>query len=115
MTSSLSLAMRPYSIEARTRKYVKEYGFLSFRKKHEKQLLDKRIYSLKTNRKNVVHQACKVLGDKIVDTVAKSNDDKIVKPHENSRNVEEIIIPPEKKRWNIKQIKKSSIGTLKNI
>ena len=78
-------------------------------------MLDKRIYSLKTNRKNVVRQASKVLGDKFVDTVAKSDDDKIVKPHENSRNVEEIIIPPEKKRWNIKQMEKSSIGTLKSI
>ena len=30
MTYSLSLAMGPYSIEPRTRNYVKEYGFLSF-------------------------------------------------------------------------------------
>ena len=72
--------------------------FYHLEKNMKNSCLDKRIYSLKTNRKNVVHQACKVLGDKIVDTVAKSNDDKIVKPHENSRNVEEIIIPPEKKR-----------------
>ena len=97
MTSSLSLAMRPYSIEVRTRKYVKEYGFLSFAKKYEKQLLDKGIDSLKTNSKNVVHKAGKVLGNKTVDAVTKSNDDKIVNPHENSGNVEQIIIPPEKR------------------
>ena len=30
MTPSLNLAMRQYSMEPRTRKYVKEYGFLSF-------------------------------------------------------------------------------------
>ena len=28
-----------YSIEPRTRKYDKGYGFLSFKKKHEKQFL----------------------------------------------------------------------------
>ena len=101
--------MRPYSIEVRTRKYVKEYGFLSFAKKYEKQLLDKGIDSLKTNNNHIVHKAGKILGNKVVDDVTKSNDDKIVNPHENSRNVEEIIIPPEKKRWNIKHIEKSSI------
>ena len=82
--------MRPYLIEVRTRKYVKEYGY-------EKQLLDKGIDSLKTNSKNVVHKAGKVLGNKPVDAVTKSNDDKIVNPHENSGNVEQIIIPPEKR------------------
>ena len=101
--------MRPYSIEVRTRKYVKEYGFLSFAKKYEKQLLDKGVDSLKTNSNHIVQKAGKVLGNKIVDDVTKSNDDKIVSPHENSGNVEEIIIPPEKKRWNIKHIEKSSI------
>ena len=101
--------MRPYSIEVRTRKYVKEYGFLSFAKKYEKQLLDKGIDSLKTNNNHIVHKAGKVLGNKVVDDVTKSNGDKIVNPHENSGNVEEIIIPPEKKRWDIKHIQKSSI------
>ena len=32
--------MRRYSIEPRTRKYVKRYGFLSFARKYRKQLLD---------------------------------------------------------------------------
>ena len=81
MTSSLSLAMRPYLIEVRTRKYVKEYGFLSFAKKYEKQLLDKGIDSLKRNSNHIVHKAGKVLGNKVVDDVTKSNDDKIVNPH----------------------------------
>ena len=81
MTSSLSLAMRPYSIEVRTRKYAKEYGFLSFAKKYEKQLLDKGIDSLKRNSNHIVHKAGKVLGNKVVDDVTKSNDDKIVNPH----------------------------------
>ena len=32
--------MRPYSIEPRTRIYVKGYGFLSFASNYKKQLLD---------------------------------------------------------------------------
>ena len=56
MTYSLSLATHHYSIEPRTRKYVKENGFLSFERnlsnKHGKQFLDKitktRLDSLKT-------------------------------------------------------------------
>ena len=44
--------MRRYSIEPRTRKYVKGYGFLSFAKifynKYKKQLLDAGPDSLKT-------------------------------------------------------------------
>ena len=35
MTWSSSLAMRQYSVEPRTRKYVKGYGFLSFARKHK--------------------------------------------------------------------------------
>ena len=33
--------MTQYSIEPRTRKYVKGYGFLSFARRYKKQLLDK--------------------------------------------------------------------------
>ena len=35
MTCSLSLAMQQYSIEPRTIKYVKGYGFLSFARKYK--------------------------------------------------------------------------------
>ena len=60
----------------------------------------------KTSSKKVVHKTAEEIGEsignKIADAVAKSNDDKIMtrKPvfDENSRNVEEIIIPPEKKK-----------------
>ena len=38
-----------YSTEARTRKYVKGYGFLSFAKKYKKQLLDTVINASKKN------------------------------------------------------------------
>ena len=39
------------SIEPRTRKYVKRYGFLSFARKRKKQLLDTGLDSLKTTSK----------------------------------------------------------------
>ena len=38
--------MRQYSVEPRTRKYVKGYGFLSFARKYKRQLLDTRLDSL---------------------------------------------------------------------
>ena len=52
--------------------------------------------SLKTASKNVVQKAGEFLGNEIADIVTKSNNDEIVKPDENTRNVEEIIIPLEK-------------------
>ena len=42
------MEMTRYSIEPRTRKYVKEYGFLSFARKYKKQVLDTGLDSLKT-------------------------------------------------------------------
>ena len=86
--------MRQYSIEPRTRKYVKGYGFLSFARKYKKQLLDTWLDSLKTPSKKVVHKACEFSGNKIADAVSKSNDDKIVK----QQPVEEVIISTEKKK-----------------
>ena len=43
--------------------------------------------------KKVVHKAGQLTGNKISDTVTKSNDDKILK----QEHFEEIIIPPEKR------------------
>ena len=87
-------------MEPRARKYIKQNEFLSFARKNKKKLLDTASDSLKTTSKKIVHKAGKFLGNKI--TVAKSNDDK---PNKNPRNVEEI----RKKKWNIRQIKKSII------
>ena len=85
--------MTRYSTEPRTRKYVKGYEFLSFAKKYKKQLLDTGLDSLKTASKKVAHKTGEFVGNKIPD--------KIVKPkhviNENPRNVEETIIPPEKR------------------
>ena len=101
MTPSSNLAMRQYSIKSRTRKYVKEDEFLSFARKYKKQLLDTGLDSLKTASKKVLHKTSEFLGNKVVDAVTKSNDDKIVK----KEPAEEIIIPPEKKEEILKKLR----------
>ena len=83
--------MRRYSIEPRTRKYVKGYGFLSFARKYKKQLLDTGLNAFKAASKKVVYKAGEFLGNKIVDAVTKSNNDNI----EKQEPVEEVIIPLE--------------------
>ena len=45
-----------YSIEPRTRNYVKGYEVLSFARKYKKQLLNTRLDSLKPAYKKVVHK-----------------------------------------------------------
>ena len=69
MTRSSSLAMRQYSIESRTRKYFKEYGFLSFVRKYKKQLLDTQLDALKAASKKVVHETGEFIRNKIADAV----------------------------------------------
>ena len=81
-----------YSIEPRTRKYVKGYGFLSFACKYKKQLLDK----------GLVHKASEFIGNKIADAVTKSNNDNIKK----QEPVEETIIPPEKREEILNKLRK---------
>ena len=73
------------SIEPRTGKYFKGYGFLFFARKCEKQLLDTRLNASK----KVVHKWSEFIGNKITGAVTKSN---IVK----QEPIEEIIVPPEK-------------------
>ena len=64
-----------YSIEPRTKKYVKRYGFLSFANKYKKQLLHKGLYASK----KVVHKTGEYLGNKIAHEITKSNDYNIEK------------------------------------
>ena len=69
--------MARYSIEPRTRKYVEDYGFLSFARnlsnKYKKQLLDTELDALKTASKIVVHEVAEVtsefIGNKIADKI----------------------------------------------
>ena len=93
-----------YSIEPRTIKYVKRYGFLLFKWKYRKQLLDTRLDALKTASKKIVHKAaeetCNFIGNKIPG--------RIVKPkhviNENPRNVEKIIIQQQKREQLLNQL-----------
>ena len=76
---------------------LKDMDFYPLQENIKIQLLDAGIDPLKTASKKLVQKAGEFLGNKITDTVTKSNDHKIVKPDENPRNVEEIIIPLEKR------------------
>ena len=66
--------MACYSIEPKTRKYVKHYGFLSFARnllnKYRKELLDPALDALKTAFKKVAHVAAegtgKFIGNKLI-------------------------------------------------
>ena len=90
--------MARYSIDPRTRKYVKGYGFLSFARKYKKQLLDKGLDASE----KVVHKANEFIGKKFADAVTKSNDYNI----EKQESVEEIIIPPEKREEILNKLRK---------
>ena len=68
--------------------------------------MDTGLDSLITASKKVVHKGGKFLRNKIADAVTKSNNVKILKPDENSRNTEEIIIPIEKRDEILNKLKK---------
>ena len=57
--------MRRFSIEPKTRKYVKGYGFLSFARKYKKQLLNMGLYAVKTASKKEVHKEGEFLRKKM--------------------------------------------------
>ena len=77
--------MTRYSIEPKTRKYIKGYGLFSFERnlsnKYGEQLLDTAtktgLDALKTTSKKVVHQAAKAtgafIGNKIADKLLNQN------------------------------------------
>ena len=84
-----------YSIEPRERRYVKEYGFMSFARnlsdKYSKSLMDLSKTFAKTAGKKILKQTAKETGDLIGNKIA----DKITaKPH----NQDEVIngIPKER-------------------
>ena len=106
ITCSPSLAMRRYSVQSKARKQVNGYWFLSSARnlpnKHGKQLLDidakAGLDLIKSASKIVVHKAAEKTGEFIGNKIA----EKIVKPKsvsdENLRNIEEMIIPPQKRK-----------------
>ena len=102
MTHSLSLALRRYSLEPRTKKYVKGCGFLSFARKYKK-TMDTGLDALKTASKKVVHKTGEFIGNKIADAVTKLNDNEI----EKQEPAEEIIIPLEKRNDILNKLRKA--------
>ena len=103
-----------YSTEPRFRKYVKGYGFLSFAKKignkYGKKIMDTAtktgIDAVKTASKRVVQKTAEAIGDLIRKKIA----DKITsigKPQEKekTKEVEEIYIPPEKRKQIIDDLR----------
>ena len=101
--------MTQYSIETRTKKCVKRYGFYHLYQIYltniKKQLLVTGLDSLKTAFKKVRHKTIKVLENKISNAVTTWYKNQIAK----TKSVEKIIIPPEKREKNIKRIKTSII------
>ena len=64
--------------------------------------MDTGLDSLKSASKKVVHKTGEILANKIAYAVTKSNDSK---PDKNPGNVEEIIIPPEKREEILNELK----------
>ena len=85
--------MRLYSIEPRHENMLKDIDFQS---------LDTGLDCLKTASK----KAGEFLKNKIVDAVTKSHDDEIMKTDENPRNVEQLLIPLEKREEILSKLRK---------
>ena len=79
---------------------------MSSAEKYKIQLLDAGLDFLKTASEKVIHKAGEFLGNKVADAVTKLNVDKVVKPDKSPRNVEETIIPPEKRDKILKKLRK---------
>ena len=102
-----------YSTEPRFRKYVKGYGFLSFAKKCGNNYGKKLMYTAtktginaaKIASKRVVQKTAEATGDLIGNKIA----DKITsidKPKEKeTKKIEEIYIPPEKRQQIIDDLR----------
>ena len=71
--------MMRYSIEPRTRKYVKEFGFLSFSKKYKKQLLETGLNASE----KVVHKAGEYIENRIADAEIKLSQAMIIFRNKN--------------------------------
>ena len=72
---------------------LKDIGFYHLQENIKKKLLDAGLDAVKTAFKKLVHKAGEYFGNKIVDAVTKSNDDKIGK----QQPFEKIIILLEKR------------------
>ena len=99
-----------YSLEPKYRKYVEGYGFLSFSRKfgtkYDKKLIDTAaktgIDAAKTGSKRVVKKTAEatedLIGNKIADKITSVGKSKNEGKKDESNEVEEIYIPPEKRQ-----------------
>ena len=87
--------MMQYSIEQEQENILKNMDFGYFEEIFLTNI--ENSYWILNASKKVVHKVGEFLGNKTPDAVTKLSDNKVVKPDENSRNFEEIIIPPEKR------------------
>ena len=87
--------MMQYSIEQEQENILKNMDFCYFEEIFLTNI--ENSYWILNASKKVVHKVGEFLGNKTPDAVTKLSDNKVVKPDENSRNFEEIIIPPEKR------------------
>ena len=106
-----------YSTEPRFRKYVKGYGFLSFAKKFGnkccKKLMDTATKTgpnaSKTISKRVVQKTAEatrnLIGNKIADKIASKGKPKEKEKTKETKEIEEIYIPPEKRQQIIDDLK----------
>ena len=94
-----------YSTERKYRKYIKGYGFLSFARKFGDTATKTGIDVAKTASKRVVQKTAEATGDLIGNKIA----DKITsigKPKEKeTKEIEEIYIPPEKRQQIIDDLR----------
>ena len=99
-----------YSIEPRERRYVKEYGFMSFARnfndKYGKSLMDASKTFAKTAGKEILKETAKATGDLIGSKIA----DKITaKPHNKDKVINEIpkerYISPKERQKVIDELK----------
>ena len=90
---------------SRRRKCVKGYGFLSFTQNlynnYGKKLLDTGLDTLKTPSEKVLYKSAEATGEFIGNKIVKP---KLVIDY-NSRSVEEIIIPPEKREEILSELR----------
>ena len=106
--------MTLFSIEPRTREYVKGYGFLSLVRNSPNKYRSQWFYAgtktgldVLTVTKKEAHKTAEAIGKILLNKTA----NKILKPNsvldKNSRNVEEINIPPEQRAEILNQLRQT--------
>ena len=106
-----------YSIEPKYRKYIQGYGFLSFAKifgdKYDKKLIDTaaktELDAANTDSKRIDQKTAEAIGDlignKIADKITSLGKSKNKEKKNESNEVEQIYIPPEKRQQIVDELR----------